>query len=163
MGERVEIPAYSATRFEESDCQIAILGKGVGREAPELLQGAPAKGANCTGDNRDAVQKVKRSPIEILTGDVFYRLPACQDVVLVADFHVPGDSGHRRIGELFQQDAQCIGTQSRVSIDTHNDVAIGMCNAEIKCGCFAAIRLCKHVHTGTVANVPVCHAQSAVS
>ena len=74
-GERAVFVDHAVALFEQIHCEVGIFGDGVGviAFAGFYRRGPPR--TNRAGDDHHDVEEVQSTPLEVLAGDVFERLP----------------------------------------------------------------------------------------
>ena len=91
------------------------------------------------GNDGDAAERGKRPPLQILTGDVFERLPARDHVDAIADFGISGDGAYRRILEPAHELRDRVLLEMGVGIERHHDIAARFLQTDIESRRLAAI------------------------
>src|SRR4029079_17539673 len=90
---------HRVTSGQHRHRQVLVLGERIEREAAQTLERLPFPGTDGTGNHRDATKRGKRPALEVLTGDIFKRLPARDHVDAVADLGIAGHGTDRRVAE----------------------------------------------------------------
>src|SRR5262249_51626053 len=126
--------------------EIRVFGQGLLRKATGAHEQLTAPGANGSRHHRDTVEQGKSAPIEVLAGNVFERLPVGEQIDAVSDLGIAGHCSHMWVNKMTDQFAHRIATKDRVSIESYDDVGVGLGNAIIERLGLSTIRLGEEMH-----------------
>src|SRR5204862_7799608 len=88
VGKRAVFVDDAEAHAQDVHGEVGVFGDGVRVISAGLPHGLGSPGAKCAGDNRDGAEQIKCAPLEILTGNVFERLPARPDVHPISHFGI---------------------------------------------------------------------------
>ena len=80
-----------------------------------------APGTCRAGDHWNAIQQIECALFQVLTGDVFESLPACEPLVAVHYFYISRNRPYFRVREMPNQARNCFGVHNRIGIDGDNN------------------------------------------
>src|SRR5260370_42702751 len=86
--------------------------------------GLEAPGSDCAGHYAHRAHGIGRSPLEILAGDVFERLPARPEVDAIADFGIASDGRHFRIEEMGHEAGDRVGSNDGIGVDADEQFGV---------------------------------------
>ena len=83
--------------------QVGIFGDGIDVVATRLLHRGDSPCSNRTRHDADCSKNVERSPLKILAGDVFQRLPARPHIDAVPNLGIARDGANLRIDKVWNE------------------------------------------------------------
>src|SRR5580704_16883982 len=104
--------------------QIGIFGDGIDVEGAGRAHRGDTPGTDRSGNHADCTECVEGTALEVLTGDVFERLPAGPEIHAVADFGITGNGAYPRIEEMRHHASDGVGSDDRVGIDTDKKYSV---------------------------------------
>ena len=133
---------------QQSHGEIGVFGYGVDMVAAGFANGRYAPGSNCARDHAYRAHGVERSPLEILAGDVFERLPARPEIDAVADFGIAGDGRNFRIEEVRHEAGDGIGSDDGIGVDADEKFRVAdVLQSEVQRLGLAAVGLGENQHS----------------
>ena len=136
----------SISRAPDLPRQIHILGHRLAAIAARRKNRVAPPRTDGAGNDGDGVHDRVRAAIEILTGDVFDRLPVRQRIHAIADFDVAGDRAHFLVLEVTDEIGDRAAAENRVGVESDDDLAARRTNAAIERRCFAGVLLTHQRH-----------------
>ena len=140
----INFPAGAANR----DGQVRIFGHRIGAEAAAFVDGFGAPCAQRAGDYRNAIQQVERALFQILTRDIFERLPTREPADSIPDFYVSGNRADAGIHKVPHEFRYRVRLDGGIRIDGDENAAGGFGQAVRERRGFPAIRLMNDAHCG---------------
>src|SRR5262249_5231366 len=123
-GDGLLVIANAPAGTANGDGEIGVFGNGVSSDASDRLDNGLSPSTESTGDDGDAIEKIERSLLHVLAGDVLKSLPASEPAATVADFDVTGDRGNFGIRKVTNELGDRVRFNLRVRIDGDNDFAL---------------------------------------
>src|SRR5215475_4116306 len=124
-------------QLPDSHRKVRVLGQRQVVESSDPFDKLAAPCPNGAGDNRDTIQQVESSPVQVLTGDVFERLPSSKKVDPIANLRVTSDRADLRIGKMSNELAHSVASEQRIGIKRNYYLGRCMSDAVVQCIRFA--------------------------
>ena len=103
QGNRFDIVSHSPAEPLDRNGQVLIFGQGIFGIAAHRIERLTSPGPDRAGDHGDRSQRIERTAFHVLRRHIFDRLPAGDQVDLVADPRVAGHCADQRVFEPAHQ------------------------------------------------------------